>query len=148
MTDQTEVSLESLVGEHTLDAVDSSNVQVEKWGGFEDAEVFRFRLDGKVYTAVEDPSDGYRSMMEKLYVSDEPMTNTFQPVRVVGRYRDKYDYGASAEILELIDVANGKVVLTVGTENSDDYYPYFKAEWSPESLAINAGERGGDNSSP
>lgn len=142
-----EVALQSLVGEHMLDGVDESTIQVKMWewsDGMEDANVIRFRLDGKVYTAVEDPSDGYRSMMKSLFVSEDTMKNTFPPVKVVGRYRDTYDYGGTSEILELIDAANGKVVLTVGTENSDDYYPWFKAEWRPANLAVNAGRSSGD----
>jgi hypothetical protein len=135
------VPFESLVGEHELDAVDESTEQVKAWYGesHEDANCIRFRLDGKVYTAIEDPSDGYRSSMEKLFVSQDEMKNVFRPVKVLARIRTEAEYGGSAEILQLLDVANGKVILEVGTDNSDDYYPSFVASWQPQNLAVNAG---------
>jgi hypothetical protein len=135
------VPFESLVGEHDLDAVDESTEQVKKWYGdtFEDANCIRFRLDGKVYTAIEDPSDGYRSSMEKLFVSeDHQMRNVFAPVRVLARLCDKGEYGSHADLLQLLDVKNGKVILEVGTDNDDDYYPGFVASWKPENMAVNA----------
>lgn len=33
---------------------------------------------------------------------------------------------------------NGQIVLTLGTENTDDYYPSFVCDWQPENLADNA----------
>ena len=73
------MELKELVGEHMLDAVDFSDEQVKTWGDqFEACQVMRFRLDGKVYVAVEDPSDGYRSCMNDLAVADDAtMKNTF-----------------------------------------------------------------------
>ena len=137
------VDFESLVGMHELDAVDESTIQIKQYDwsdSLEDANVLRFRLDGKVYTAVEDPSDGYRSSMEKLFVSDDPeMRNVFAPVKVLARISDKGEYGGTAEILQLIDVRNGKVILEAGTDNSDDCYPSFVASWKPENMAVNDG---------
>ncbi|HEX8106677.1 MAG TPA: hypothetical protein VF516_03065 [Kofleriaceae bacterium] len=136
------VSFESLVGEHMLDAVDTETIQVKKWSDYlEDANVIRFRLDGKVYTAVEDPSDGYRSCMDKLFESTDAMRNTFAPVKVLCRINERGEYHAN-DTLEFIDCVTGKTVLRVGTDNSDDYYPWFVAEWMPENLASNA--RGGE----
>jgi hypothetical protein len=37
------------------------------------------------------------------------------------------------------DVVTGKVVLEVGTDNTEDYYPYCVMNWSPENLACNVG---------
>lgn len=131
-----EVELESLIGEHVLDAVDTSIEQVKTWGDqFESANVMRFRLDGKVYTAVENPDDGYRSSMERLYVADEPISNVFPPCKVLARRKPDYDKNNT---LEMIDVVTGKVVLEVGTDNSDDYYPSFVANFAPENMAANA----------
>jgi hypothetical protein len=133
------VPFESLVGEHELDAVDESTEQVKKWYGdtFESANCIRFRLDGKVYTGIEDPSDGYRSSMEKLFVSADTMTNVFKPVRVLARIRTEYEHGGVSDVLQLLDMANGKVILEVGTDNTDDYYPVFVASWKPENMAAN-----------
>jgi hypothetical protein len=137
------IDLESLVGEHVLDAVDTESAQVKTWGdSFESAEVIRFRLDGIVYTAVEDPDDGYRSSMDKIFISDDPMRNVFTPCKVLARMdTEARDYGGKNETLELLDTVTGKVVLRVGTDNSDDYYPWFVAEWIPAAMAANQGEQ-------
>lgn len=132
------MELKDLVGEHMLDAVDFSNEQVKTWGDeFEACQVMRFRLDGKVYIATEDPSDGYRSSMREITVGEWAMKNTFQPVRVVGRHRTVYQYGGSSDVLELIDVGTGQTVVEVGTDNDDDYYPSFVASFRPEGMTPN-----------
>ena len=137
------MELKDLVGEHLIDAVDFSKRKVKTWGHErEDAQAIRFRLDGIVYMAIEDPTDGYRSHMKDLAVSrKEKMRNTFPPVRVIGRYReqggpDRENEGA--DILELVDAVTGGIVLEVGTENTEDYYPYFVASFHPEAMSINA----------
>src|SRR6266545_3539820 len=113
----------SLCGEHLLDAVDRYGEIKEGSGEF--ADYLRFRLDGKVYTALEDSNDDYRSSMEKLFVSEEDMKNVFPPVKVLVRINNKGD------ILELVDIENGRIILEVGTDHSDDYYPCFVASWRP-----------------
>ncbi len=139
------MELKALAGEHLLDAVDFSNEQVKTWGEqYEDCQVMRFRLDGNVYVANEDPSDGYRSHMKDLTIAeDATMKNTFAPVLVVGRHREKGNYGDIDDVLELIDTGTGKVVLEVGTKNTDDYYPCFVASFHPENMTPNATVNGG-----
>jgi hypothetical protein len=136
-----EVELRALVGLKHLDAVDFANERRQRYtDDWEDCQVCRFRLDGKVYLAIEDPSDGYRSHLASLseYQDDCPMENVFPAVQVLARHRAK---GAAsyheADVLELIDVATGKTVLEVGTDNSDDYYPSFVASFSPENMVTN-----------
>ena len=135
------MELKDLVGEHELDAVDFDNEEIkDEYSGVEMSQVCRFRLDGKVYAAIEDPSDGYRSSMRDLSVSDSAtMKNVFQPVKVVGRHRTKGEYGGEDDVLELIDVKTGQVVLEVGTDQVDDYYPGYVASFHPEAMAINQG---------
>lgn len=134
------MELKELIGEHMLDAVDFSHEQMKIWGErFEDCQVMRFRLNGKVYVAVEDPDDGYRSHMNDITVSeDATMKNAFEPVSVIGRHREKGIYGYVDDVLELIDVVTGQIVLEVGTENTNDYYPYFVASFHPEAMMHNA----------
>jgi hypothetical protein len=86
---------------------------------------------------MEDPNDGYRSAMKELRISAEPITNMFPAVDVVAHHRTQGKFSGMDDVLELIDVANGKVVLEVGTDNVDDYYPGFVANWIPKNLAIN-----------
>jgi hypothetical protein len=133
-----QVDLDSLVGEHVLDAVDTFSESIKQYGNhFEDCSIIRFRLDGKVYTATEDPDDGYRSALGSLFVSpDEPMKNVFPGVRVLGRKQENSRYGIN-DVLELVDVANGEVILAVGTENTDDYYPCFIGSFWADHMAVN-----------
>jgi len=133
------MKLSKLVGEHLLDAVDFSDEQVKTWGNrFEACQVMRFRLDGKCYTATEDPCDGYRSCMLELAVSeDAEMNNVFAPMKVIGRYRTKGSHGDQDDVLELIDAVTGQIVIEVGTESVDDYYPGFVASFHPEVMAHN-----------
>jgi hypothetical protein len=55
-----------------------------------------------------------------------------------GRWRTQGEYSGTDEVLELIDAANGKVILEVGTSNVDDYYPSFRAGWTPQDMAVNS----------
>jgi len=133
------VELKDLVGEHVLDAVDFSNEQVKIYGDeFEPCQVMRFRLDGKVYTALEDPGDGYRSSMRDLFVGEHAMTNVFTPTRVLAVHRTTGMYSGQDDVLELRDMGTGKVIVEVGTDNVDDYYPAFVANFAPENMTANA----------
>lgn len=133
-----QIKLEKLVGKHTLTSVDFSNenIKVEYSDEFALSSVINFTLDGKTYTAIEDPSDGYRSSLRSLHVTRKKPKNTFAPVEVLCIYRIDEGYHES-DILEFYDIANGKIVLKVGTNRSDDYYPSFVARWVPENLSIN-----------
>lgn len=135
------MELQDLVGKHQLDGVDFENLRRKRYefsDELEDCEVCRFRLNGTVYVAIEDPNDGYRSHMSELSVDDAAtMTNVFPPVEVVGRYRETSEYGYVDDVLELVDATTGNVVLEVGTSNTDDYYPFFVSSFHPENMAIN-----------
>lgn len=134
------MELQELTGKHTLDAVDFSQESRKRWTDeYEDCQVCRFRINGTVYAAVEDPDDGYRSSMRDLFVDKEAkLQNVFPPIEVVGVYRTKGSYGYQDAILELIDLTTGKVVLEVGTASCDDYYPSFVASFHPGNMATNA----------
>lgn len=127
-----EIELKDLCGEHLLSGVDRG---AEKISGYDESETLNFTLDGKTYTACEDPNDGYRSSMRYLRVSAQPTTNNFSPVKVTGRM--KTDSCDVDDVLQLVDSATGKIVLEVGTANIDDYYPYWVAKFSPENMACN-----------
>ena len=129
------MEVKDLVGLHKLSGVDMSNEKIkEEWGdGFEDCQVINFILDKKTYTAIEDPSDGYRSSMREIKLSKVVIKNVFKPVKVMGVMRQD----TSDDVIDFFDVKTGKVVLSVGTEDLDDYYPGFVAYFNPESMAIN-----------
>lgn len=102
----------------------------------EDACVMRLRLDGKVYTAVENPDDGYRSSMDRLFVEDCPIKNAFPPIRVLAKKKSDDKWGTN-DTIELIDLVTGKVVAEFGTDNTEDYYPSFVSAFWPEHMSTN-----------
>ena len=133
------MELKALIGKHKLSAVDIGNMQIkERYGaGFEDASCISFTLDGITYTAIEDPEDGYRSSMGTLNECNHVLQNQFPAIEVIGRMREKGEYGQVDEVLELVSSENGQIVLEVGTTNTDDYYPSFLAWWKPELMPKN-----------
>ena len=108
---------------YLLDAVDLDISDDDNVGS-----VIAFRLDGRVYEATEDPTDGYRSALRDIQVSTRVMKNVFPACRVWGR-RPKELRDAT---VEFTDAVTGKVVLEVGTDNEDDYYPGFVSCFTPE----------------
>lgn len=127
--------LESLVGKHYLTGVDYDTESIKHYSNYEDCQVVRFRLDGITYMAVENPDDGYRSMMRGLFVVEDDVKNKFSRVQVNGVMR-KGSYTVD-DVLQLWDVKSGKLVLEVGTGNIDDYYPSFVGAFYPENLILN-----------
>ena len=129
------VTLESLVGQHTLTGVDFETQTFNNGYRDEYCQVVNFVLDGETYTASEDPDDGYRSCMREIKKSNNVVKNMFASCNVIGTMRVP-DYGTS-EIIDLTDSITRKVVLSVGTENTDDYYPMWVADFTPENMAVN-----------
>lgn len=131
------MELSELIGQHKLTGVDFAVESVEHYGELQDCNVVNFALDGTTYTVVEDPSDGYRSAMREIKVSAFKITNKFKAVKVVATMRKSQGYSDDYDILDLIDVVTGKIVLSVGTDHRDSYYPSFVSDWQPENLHIN-----------
>lgn len=129
------MKLEELVGKHYLSGFDTATEKADKSYN-EDYNVVRFVLDNKTYKAIEDPSDGYRSYLQDLVVTNEIISNTFSPQEVFGKMKDDDKYSIN-DTIQFVDVVTGKIVLEVGTDNTDDYYPYCVMNWYPENLAIN-----------
>ena len=134
------VELKSLIGKHKLTGVDYSTeaVKIYEWDeSLTDSQVIKFCLDGKTYLAMEDPSDGYRSSMKHCIIIDEKPKNKFKAVEVFGIMKPR-GYNEN-EVIQFYDIETAEVVLEVGTENSDDYYPSFVGRWIPENLYVNKG---------
>lgn len=127
------VTLMDLVGEHRLEGVDFGIETNVRDSEYEKCQAMRFRLDGVTYMAIEDPSDGYRSSMEEIViVANSEMTNTFPGVVVGAEY-----YGEHQDILKLVDMHTREVILEVGTNYVDDYYPCFVSSFRPEAMSVN-----------
>lgn len=105
----------------------------------EPASRIGFVLDGRAYIAVEDPSDGYRSSLDRIFIgSAKKIRNRFKAVRVRGEWADAGEYGS--KIVNFVDRDTGKTVLEIGTSNTDDYYPGFVRTFTPENMSVNRSE--------
>lgn len=142
------MKLQDINGIKVLDAVDFTKEEcVDNYDNDEYSNVCRFRLDGVVYVAKEDPEDGWRSSLGDLLIQEESnMTNVFPPVAVICQYSDKYtneddEYTCSQDILQIIDESTLEVILEVGTDYSDDGYPSFVSSFRPEAMITNKGDK-------
>lgn len=133
------MELSDLCGKHILSGIERGVVQITRYSYHtDDANYTKFCLDGVNYMALEDPDDGYRSYLTELYTVDEPCQTIIPPTEVLGVMEDDTNYG-KMDVLRFIDIITSKVVLRVGTADTDDYYPYCVQEWIPENLACNIG---------
>lgn len=136
------IKFEELTGKHLLDAVDFDSEEVKTWGDdYEQCSVVRFRLDGIMYMAIENPDDGYRSSLRHIITTNKKPKNIFPPVAVLGTYKNAIDRGENhsidAKLIEFSGRKNKLPILTIGTEHSDEYYPSFVGNFQPENMPIN-----------
>lgn len=123
-------------GRHILSGIGDYAKQLGDYE--EDPEAVVLQIDGINYGFYVGPSDGYRSYSEVEELSDFKCQHTFSPqfvdleIEETPRPYDDYDY-----ILKFKDAINGKIVLEVGTEFANDYYPCAVFRWFPENLEIN-----------
>lgn len=131
------MDLKDLVGKHVLSGVQFGKIE-KKYSYCDESTTVDFILDDKIISVVENSDDGYRSSMEEIIINRKGVniTNRFTPVEVVGMFRvgSKYEIN---DIIDFVDIITGKVVLSVGTGDTNDYYPYFVGEWKPENLCLN-----------
>ena len=109
MTQKT-VEFEDLVGLHVLE-------------GF---ECNRFRLGGRVFEAIEDDSDHLRTCLGELVElpASELGCNIHPSLVVECRLVEESFHG--------LEFTQGEwLILRVGTEHTDDYYPCFTCRYSP-----------------
>ena len=130
------VTFEDLLGCHKLSGVEMSNFDAKDYcGGTSTVNCCKFKLDGKVHVAVEDPEDGYRSCLGKIFIAkNNNLNNEFREVEVCGHINVS---NRSKDLIEFIDTTTGLTVLEVGTDHTDDYYPCYVASFHPENMIIN-----------
>lgn len=129
------MELKDFVGKHQFSGVDYAE---DGYGG---AINIIFCIDGVTYLAQEDLDDGYRSYMDELEVSKKPCRNTFEPEEVICEHIDKSkDYfGYDSDILLIKNAKTGELILKIGTEDVNDYYPSCVMEYHPENMQCNEG---------
>lgn len=124
------MELKDLVGNKKLDAVEFQSIE----GFYGNCNIIKFRLDGIVYFAMEDEKDGYRSSMKYITVLDSGLVkNIFPAIDVICTYDDGY----GSDLLRIYDTETGEIVLEVGTDNTDEYCPFFLDRFSPEAMITN-----------
>lgn len=132
------MKLIDLIGKHTFTGVELGTTEREVWAGrYEKVNSVKFELDGIIYMATENPDDGYRSYMNELEIISEPLKFKIPQMQVVCVHETRGEYSSKSDILSFIDVENGKVFLRIGTENTDDYYPYCLFEYKPKNMHYN-----------
>jgi hypothetical protein len=117
------MALDDLVGYHYLSGCEPGTLE----NGEISANYFKFVLDGKIYVAIEDPDDGYRSCMDSILVEPEgEIHNVFEPVLVYCECEPGED------VLNITHAVTNELIISVGTENHDGYYPYFVQRFYPQ----------------
>lgn len=130
--------LADLTGTRMLSGIETGTLPNDNdWCGADFCNYVKFTLDGVHYMAVEDPDDGYRSFCRMLQISDEAPRFSFPPMEMVCTMAEDGEYGEANNILVLTDAVTGEVVLEIGTENYDDWYPCFHMSYTPENMACN-----------
>ena len=89
----------------------------------------KFKIDNIVLQALEDPSDGYRSYLGALVVTDDDGVYHKRPLAEVTLelYENKYMHG-----YVLRDLDTNHIWAKIGTDNYDDYYPCFVFVYIPD----------------
>jgi hypothetical protein len=125
-------ALSDLVGAQILECIPKTDLT----NPFDrDGNGCAFSMSGRIYLVFEDPNDGYRS-------SASPLISFAGSGYEIGwRYPEYLRHpvlcsmvGLGNEVLEMHSAETGKLVFRVGTDNSDDYYPSYVAEWIPQGL--------------
>ena len=132
-----DINLSDLIGIHKLSGVEYGNEEFEDCFGNKDTRGrVIFVLDGIKYVAVEDPNDGYRSCCKEIEITEEKIYNQFEPIEVFCKMME--DGGMySNDVLEIYGMQTAKLVLRIGTESYNGYYPMFIFEYKPENMAVN-----------
>ncbi len=126
-------------GMHKFSGVSHIKVEDEYWDKSEDGILLT--IDGENYIAVTDPDDGYRSYgcfyIDKSHA--QRVTFPEQDVLVDFHKKDTTDEdGYVVNYNELVIYnTNGRLILRVGTDYSDYWYPCAIFEYHPENLPIN-----------
>lgn len=104
-----------------------------------DNNTFCIGINGKrcAFEAIEDEDDGYRSYLDSVVVSMKDHIFFSTPIAQVrlevhNVFHPRAATEKTFEGWRFIDVKDGHVWLTVGTDLNDDYYPYFTFDYEPK----------------
>lgn len=111
---------------------------------YDTGECLRIVLDGMVYVFTENLNDRYSTCYGETFIypwkrspsaqfgfiPGPEIRNVFGPIWV----RLKYVQEQYQDIIVARDVRNNKEIFKVGTDQSNDYYPWFVAEFFPQNV--------------
>jgi hypothetical protein len=117
-------------------------MELEYYGA--DAASHEFKLDNIIFKVLEDPDDGYRSHLGVIEYGNQSGSIFFRTalgkIRIEPYNEETKDAEAwSSEQRQgyrFVDVDDGHVWLRFGTDNTDDYYPYFVFRHMPKDQEI------------
>lgn len=100
-----------------------------------DGAEHEFKIDKMVFKVLEDPDDGYRSMLGAVEYGEDT-AGIFFPNPIAKVMIEEFEGETcpdgndwlgtgSCEGYRLRDVEDGHIWLEFGTANTNDYYPYF-----------------------
>jgi len=107
------------------------------WG---ECDGYYIVIDDNVYAFECDPDDGWCSygnlyIPKNIYVSDIKNRFPAQDVIITLRHREHTDGGK--EFYTITDAITGKIILEIGTDYTDSFYPVAICHYYPENMAIN-----------
>jgi hypothetical protein len=112
-------------------------VGVYKFSGFDrtsinNAEIVTITLNDNNYSFIENPEDGYRSLLNKILVNEFTVKNKFEYQKILCVTEEFND-----ELLIGYDLNTSKIVFKIGTDYADNLYPMFVSKFYPENMFIN-----------
>jgi hypothetical protein len=127
-----EVTLESFIGLRTLRAIGQAMITSEGYP-HDTVQQIVIDVDGILYEFTEGSNDGLRSSLGSLRsvrTTPHRMAVIDPPLVVHFHHRARGDRDG-ADCIYAINERTGLVVLDIGTDNIDDYYPSFIFSWDP-----------------
>jgi hypothetical protein len=102
---------------------------------------YEFKLDDIIFRVLEDPNDGYRSCLGVIEYGEQSNSIFFRTSVAKVRIEtysdlDRDAYNSACQGYRLVDVDDGHIWLEFGTDNTDDYYPYFIFRHMPKEVEI------------
>lgn len=140
-----DVFLIDLEGRHVMTGIETGQMESPEgiWLRSSACNYVKFTLDGVTYRAVEDPDDGYRSYCRDLVIDESECRYKLPDVEVVCKHRggyetpEPYSFHHECDILDFYDAVNGKIFLSIGTDDIGDWYPMCVMNYTPENLSCN-----------
>jgi hypothetical protein len=139
---------ELIEGRHLLYGVGESHWDNEYLS--EDMDAVIFNIDNQLWSMYIDPDDGYRSYACVHLATDGELQylsmTKFPPQEVIvefGNVKTSDDYGFTTEnksFMIIRDAITRKEIVNIGTDSTEDYYPYGYFEYHPENMNINQGK--------